>query len=400
MLTLSKRMREIRMSPIRKISGMLEKAAYDKSIISFGGGAPSLLPPKEIMDYLCEKIKKDTWKVSSYGSTKGMQRILELICEMLKDEEKIDINPEKEITLSHGGTEGLFSTFMTLLDKGDEIILSNPTYVGYFGMLKMLGIRHKDIPVHWQEDFQLFPEKINEAITKKTKAIVLLSPDNPTGRVLKKENLKGIVELAEDKKIWLITDDIYKDILFDMKFINSRQFGGYENTLTCCSWSKSASLPGFRAGYVYGPEKVIDKIEIARSYIDLAAQKPMQFCIEKFLENKAAIKKRYISRVVVPIYKKRRDVMADCFKKYLPHAGISMPQGAFYFFPSMGHYLKEMKMTEERFAEELMSRKKVVAIAGCFFGTRGKNHLRMTFVSEPEERIKEGFGRVAEFVRT
>lgn len=390
---------EIRISPIRKMAALLEKASAEHDIISFGGGAPSLAPPREILDFLGKKLEKEPQRTSGYGSTKGMPHVLELICRMLKDEEGIDVNPEKEMALAEGGTEALFAAFIALLDRGDEIVLADPTYVGYYGPLKMLGIRHNAVPVHWQDDFQVTPDAVNDAMTKKTKAVLLLSPDNPTGRIISDRNLRGIVELAEDKGIWLITDDIYKDIIYEGRFTNSRKFGGYENTVTCCSFSKSASLPGFRSGYFYGPEKLVNKMEIIRSYIDLCAQRPVQYCIEKFLENHAKVKKRYIKKTVVPTYKKRRDAMAELLAKHMPDAGIAVPKGAFYFFPNISHYLNRMKMTEERFCDALFEEKKVVAIPGNYFGERGRNHVRLTFVSETEERIKEGFGRISEFIR-
>jgi aspartate aminotransferase len=390
---------EIRMSPIRKMAALIERAAAEHRIISFGGGAPSLAPPKEILDYLGDSLKKNPQRTSAYGSTRGMPHVLELICRMIKDEEGIGIDPDKEIALAEGGTEALFAAFLALLNRGDEMILADPTYVGYYGPLKMLGIKHRGIPVHWQDDFQMTPEMVNDAITRKTKAILLLSPDNPTGRIISDKNLRGIVGLAEEKGIWLITDDIYKDIIYEGKFTNSRKFGGYDNTITCCSFSKSASLPGFRSGYVYGPEKVINKIEIIRSYIDLCAQRPVQYCIEKFLENRARIKKAYIAKTVLPTYRKRRDRMAALLKKHMPEAGISVPKGAFYFFPNVSHYLKQLKMTEEQFCDALFEKKGVVAIPGNYFGEKGRNHIRLTFVSEPEERIEEGFERISEFIR-
>ena len=388
--------KQLPVSPVRKLSEMIEKSGEKHKIITFGGGAPSLAPPKEVLDFLCEEFKRDPHGASSYGSTKGMPHVRELITETLKREEKARIDPEKEICLTEGGTEGLFITFRMILRPGDQIILSDPTYLAYYPQLAFLGDGVTHLPAYIEEDFQIGIDRLSESITNKTKAVLILSPDNPTGRLLNRKNLKAVVEICEDKCIWLITDDIYKDMLYEGKFYNSRTFGGYDNTITCCSFSKSASMPGFRLGYVYGPSQFIDKVAAIKSYISLCPSRPAQICVEKYLERRGAVKKKYLAKTVVPTYKKRRDKMAYCMEKYLPKAEFSMPKGAFYFFPEMSRYLK--KMDEETFANELFSQRSVVVVPGKYFGEQGKEHLRFTFVSEPEERIEEGFKRIARFI--
>jgi aspartate aminotransferase len=383
-------------SPVRKIAEMLEKCAAKHNIISFGGGAPSLAPPREVLEHLCAEFKRDAHAASSYGSSRGMPRVREQICEMMAREEKIKIDPAKEINITAGATEALFITFRTLLNPGDHIVLCDPTYLAYYPQLNFLGEGITHHPTYVQEDFQIDINLLNEAITGKTKAMLLLSPDNPTGRILDKEILRGVVQLCEDKKIWLITDDTYKDIIYDGKFRNSRTFGGYDNTITCCSFSKSASMPGFRLGYVYGPAEFIEKVSAIKSYMTLCPSRPAQICVEKYLEKRGAVKKKYLEKTVVPTYKKRRDAMAEMMEKYLPKAEFVVPRGAFYFFPDMSRYLE--KMDEEKFANKLFEKKQVVVVPGKYFGEQGKKHIRFTFVSEPEQRIKEGFIRIAHFI--
>jgi aspartate aminotransferase len=383
-------------SPIRKMSDMIEKSGAKHRIITFGSGAPSLAPPREVTDFLCSELKRDAHATVSYGSTKGMPHVRELITETLKREEKASIDPEKEICLTEGGTEALFMTFRTLLKPGDQIILSDPTYLAYYPQLSFLGDGVTHLPAYVQDDFQIDVDRLNEMMTPKTKAVLLLSPDNPTGRLLEKNILKEIVGLCEDKCVWLITDDIYKDMLYEGKFYNSRVFGGHGNTITCCSFSKSASMPGFRLGYVYGPAKFIDRVAAIKSYISLCPSRPAQICVEKYLEKKAIVKKKYLAKTVVPTYRKRRDKMAECIERYLPNAEFSMPKGAFYFFPNMSRYLR--RMDEEAFASKLLEEQQVVVIPGKYFGEQGRSHLRLTFVSEPEERIEEGFRRIARFI--
>ncbi len=388
-------------SPIRKIATLLEKSSADKDIISFGGGAPSLAPPVEIVDFLIENLKKEPQKTVAYGSTRGMPVVLGLIAELLKREEGVTIDPDKEITITDGGSEGIFLTLMAAVNPGDEVIVADPTYIAYREPVRVMGGRVVDLPVKWQDDFQMKPGDVAEKITKKTTAIVMLSPDNPTGRVMEKENVKGIVDLAVDHDLLLITDDVYKDIFFKGSFSNSRKFGGEDNTVTCCSFSKSGSIPGMRIGYEYGPESIIYKIYELKQYASLCPSKPAQICVQKLLENKARIKNEYIRKAVLPTYVRRRDVMADCFKRYLPEIGFSLPQGAFYFFVDMLPYMKRLGIKDDEvLSNRLFEEKKIALIPGKYFGPSGRNHLRFTFVSEKEERIREGFERIADFVKS
>jgi aspartate aminotransferase len=392
----SKRVRQIVGSPIRRIAVLLERAAANRDIISFGGGAPSIKPPSEIINHLIKHLKKEPHQTTGYSSTVGIPSLLEKISEDLRFTEKIHVNPKKEIALTDGGTEGLFMAINATVDPKDEVIISDPTYAAYKPTIEYLGARAVPVHTSWREDYQMSPEKVNEKVNRKTKAIILLSPDNPTGRVQEKKNVRGIVEIAKDHNLWLITDDVYKHIIFGEKFTNSRKFGGYENTLTCCSFSKSFSVPGFRLGYAYGPREVVERIEKLKQYTSLCPSRPAQIMIEKGLENKAKIRKKYVRKNVIPTYKKRRDLMAKLIKKTIPEAGTSMPKGAFYFFVDMENYLD--KMDGEQFSDKLLKKENLVLIPGKFFGKSGRNHLRFTFVSEPEPRIREGFERLADFL--
>ncbi len=392
----SNRVKEIVGSPVRRIAVLLERAAGNKDIISFGGGAPSVAPPKEMIEHLIEELRLNPHQTTGYSSTIGIPSLLEKIADDLKAEEHIHMNPKKEIALTDGGSEGLFIALSATIDPKDEVIIADPTYLAYKPTIEYLG--GVPVPVHtkWQDDYQMLPDRVNEKITKKTKAIMLLSPDNPTGRIQDDKNTRGIVELAEDHKLWLITDDIYKHIVLQGKFVNSRKFGGYENTLTCCSFSKSLSVPGFRLGYAYGPERIVERMEKLKQYTSLCPSRPAQIMVEKALEHKGKIQKSYVKKVVVPTYKRRRDLMAKLMKKVIPDAGTAMPRGAFYFFVDMSNYLG--KMDDEAFADKLLQKKNLVVIPGKFFGRSGRKHVRFTFVSEPEPRIKEGFERLEDFL--
>ncbi len=396
--TLSRRTENIVGSPIRRITRLLEEAGEKESVISFGGGAPSLAPPQESIDYLAKKLREEPQKSVSYGSTPGKPKTREIITDLLKKEEDVEVDPEKELTMTHGGTQGLYATLQTLIDPGQEVIIQDPEYVGYPQAIKLAGGKINQVPTTWQEDFQMTPEKINEAITQDTEVIMTISPDNPTGRMLTQENLKGIVEIAEDEDLWLITDDIYKDVIYgNSEFVNSREYGARENTITCSSFSKTASIPGMRLGYTYGPEDFIKNMTQLLQYEALCIAHPPQIFIQHFLRNKGKHKEKYINETVLPTYRRRKNVMKEELENKLPEAGFTDPEGAFYFFVDMSSYLDNFE-DEENFSTSLYEESEVVVIPGGYFGDEGENHVRFTFVSEPEERIREGIERISEFL--
>ncbi|MFH0987020.1 MAG: pyridoxal phosphate-dependent aminotransferase [Candidatus Micrarchaeota archaeon] len=386
-------------SEVRRLAGLLEKSAADRDIISFGGGAPSLAPPEEVMRHVAEKFIKEPRKTMTYTSTEGLPEARKFISDDLKKYDKIDIEPNCISITAGGGTAALFETLVCAINPGDEVIISDPTYLGYREPIKLLGGKPVSVDTCWQGDFQMKPEDLAEKVNKKTKAILMLNPSNPTGSVMKKENIKGIAEIAEDKKLWLITDDVYRMITYERPFYNARLFCNYENVVTCNSFSKEMSAPALRTGYVYGPKEFMAKFDLIQQAVSLTPSRVGQIAVEKFLENNGKIKEEYLSKTVIPTYKKRRDAMAKAFEKHLPELEFAKPQGAFYFFVDFGKILKEKKMDEHQFSQKLFEEKSVAIIAGHPFGDRGRGHFRFTFVSEDEKRIDEGMKRIADFIK-
>ncbi len=382
---------ELKESPVRKIASLLAEAGENKNIISFGAGAPSLPPPKAVVNSIINALRSDPLKAMSYTSTKGNLSLREKICSDLKKYDKVSITRE-QVALTTGATGAIDLALESIINPGDEIILADPTYVGYPGPSVKERAKIKYIKTNWQENFVLKTEEIQNLITRRTKALLLLSPDNPTGRVLKKETAKAVADFAKDHDFWLITDETYKDILYEGKNWPAYNFAP-QNTLSISTYSKSASSPALRLGYIYGPRQAIDGIAKLSQYVSLCPSNISQIGAEAFYK----VKKQYLSKEVMPIYRKRMDAMGKALKKFLPLAGFVKPQGAFYYFVDFTLYLRDLKINEEKFAEQLLKAKKVVVIPGRYFGESGKNHCRLTFVSENEKRIEGGIKRIADF---
>ncbi len=389
-------LKQLRPNPIRRLSGYIADAARRKDIISFGGGAPSLPPPPEVVQAINTALRKDPQKAASYGSTQGIFELREGISSHLKKYGGIDIDPKTEITIADGGTQALLLSILALFNPGDKVIIFDPTYLAYPDLLRLAGVKPVPVPVHVANGYQPEIEAIEE-VAGDVRGIILSSPDNPTGRIIKRELAKAIADIAIENDLWILSDDIYKYIIYEGEHVwISKLPGAEERTVTQCSYSKTASVPGLRLGYIYGPKEVVDAVIKIEQYMALCPNTLSQIGVLALYQND--VQERYLRETVLPTYRERRDVMEKALKQYLPEAKTARPSGAFYFFVDLSSYMSRMGKEDEPFNDELVSRKDVVCIPGSYFGDNGRQHLRMTFVSEPRSRITEGIRRMGEFV--
>lgn len=390
------RIEEIHQSPIRRVAALLDDTRERSDIISFGGGAPSLPPSLGFIKESMRLMTKDPLRSCGYTGTRGIPELREAIAEDVRSYGKVDFDPRNEIIITTGATESIFSSLMCLIDPEDEVIITDPTYLGYKEMVELSQGRLKLIPVDVALGYQPSSEQLKAAVSKKTRAMILLSPDNPTGRIINEAFVRTLVDLAQEYDFWIISDDIYKHIVYEGKHIwVSRYDGARERTITICSFSKEAGIPGLRLGYTLAPRSVIESLEKMQQYSTLAPETLGQFALVKFLRQN--LKERYI-KDSVNVYRKRRDFMGRMIAKYLPLAKTIKPSGAYYYFLDMREYLTKRGKTEEGFAEQLLSTAHVAVIPGRFFGENGKGHVRMTFVTEPESRIRLGIRKIAQFL--
>jgi len=398
MVALSDRVTALHLSPIRRVASLLAEANKKKEIISFGGGAPSLPPAQEVSDEIAKRISQNPQGSCAYTGTRGFLELRKLIAEDWAKREGAVYEPENEVMMTEGATEGIFSVFMSIFNKNDELIVADPTYLGYLESAQLAGARLTKLPANVEDGYQPSLELLKSLVTKRTKAIALLSPDNPTGRIVRRDFVKGLLDLATDSEFWVIYDSTYSDIVYGENIqpkITSYP-AAHERVISIGSFSKEASIPGLRLGYAIGPREVIDGMEKVKQYTSLAPNTLSQYAMIRFLSD--GVKGRYLREFVLPTYTRRRDFMEKSIKEHLPDAKTARPDGAFYFFVDMRRYLAAMNRDEEEFCNRLLYRKAVVAIPGSFFGAKGAGHLRLTFVSEPEERIELGMKRMGEYV--
>lgn len=396
MRNLSSLIGRIKPSPIREMLKEVAELRYKGyDVIQLSTGQPSLPLDDEVLEGLINVMRKERLLASSYTPTGGMRQVLEAISNDLKEFGGIDVSLE-ELVITEGATEGILLTALATLDKDDELIMMDPSYVSYPNTAIIAGAKPVFVEERIEEGYQPNIERIKEKINQRTKGIIIASPDNPTGRVLKEEVARALIDLSEDHDIWLIIDEAYKHLIYDGEhFWFWRDDRARERTICINTFSKDPAMTGLRLGYIYAPKEVIKAIEKLKQYSTLCSNTPAQIAATIYLNPK--VKKRVLD-YTLKIYKSRRDKLYECMKEYLPEARTVKPEGAMYLFADMKAYLKRIKMSDYEFMIKLAREKHVAVVYGEAFGEKSSGHIRFTFVGEPEERIERGIKLVKEFI--
>ncbi|MEM0246401.1 MAG: pyridoxal phosphate-dependent aminotransferase [Desulfurococcaceae archaeon] len=364
-------------------------------VYDYTAGQPGLPPSKEALEYFVEMLKKDPFKHFRYMPTQGLQELREAVSQDLKRYGNVDV-PADQILITAGGAEALILSVYTLLDEGDAVLLLDPSYSVYWDLTKFAGLKIESCKQRYETGFNPDPECIKEKLSSGVKAVMFASPDNPTSRIIDHEVAKTLVEVAREKKAWVIYDVAYKHIVYEGEHIWIERFDpALENTVVCGSFSKDIAIPGGRLGYIYGPKDVIPDLVKLKGVFGIVAPVPMQWLAYYYLVG--GFKEKYLSEVI-PVYKRRRDVAYESFKKLFPEARLHKPVASMYLFPDVTPYLGKLKWNDLEFAMQLAESKGTVMLPGSIFGEAGSGHLRITFVTMNEEDLVEGFVLMREFL--
>lgn len=358
-MILSKRIGKIENSGIRKV---FDLAASNKGeYVNFSIGQPHFETSL--------KLKKSAQKAildnrNSYTPTKGILKLREEIAKELKDTRKITANPEN-IIITAGTSGAIFLLFSSIFDPGDEVILPDPYFVLYQQILNFLGVKIKYLDTY--PDFHINMEKLEKLIGSKTKAIILNSPNNPTGAVYTKKEIKAIIRIAKKKNILIVSDEIYDTYDYDQKFFSSASI--YEKTILLGGFSKSHSITGWRIGYAYGPSEIISAMNKLQQYTFVCAPSFAQYAM---LGNVSVISKKEITS-----YKKKRNFVYENLKDLYE---LNIPKGAFYAFI-------KIPAGQKNFVNKLL-KNNLLVVPGEIFSQK-KGYFRISF-AVPDEELKKG----------
>lgn len=371
-------LKKIKPSGIRKL---FDLAQDKKDLVSFGIGEPDFITPAHIRKAAKKALDEG---YTHYTPNLGFPELREALSDKLKQKNKISVTPE-EVIVTSGGTEALFFSFYTLINPGEEIIIPDPGFVAYESQVFLAGGMPVYFPLRGENNFHPDLEELKSCITLKTKAILLNSPSNPTGAAFDKKELLAIAQLAQEKDIFIISDELYEDIIYDGKrHISIASLPGMkERTVSIFGFSKSYAMTGWRLAYlateanlVKEMTKLLQNTAVCANAIaqraGLAAIQGSQDCVKEMFN----------------AYNERRNVLT---KRLNEIQGLSchIPEGTFYAFVN----IKETGMTAEELSMYLLEKYKVVTVPGTAFGKQGEGYIRLSFATSLED-IKEGIERI------
>lgn len=380
-IPISEKVKNIKPSGIRKFFDIVSEM---KDAISLGVGEPDFDTPWHIRDegiYAFEKGK------TFYTSNAGLKPLREEISNYIKRKQNINYDPNSEILVTVGGSEAIDIGLRAMVNAGDEVIIPQPSYVSYAPCADLAGAKNVYINLKAENNFKLTAEELKNAITDKTKILILPYPNNPTGAVMGKTDLENIAKVIIENDIFVISDEIYSELTYNGEHVSIVSLDGMkERTLLINGFSKAYAMTGWRLGYACGPKELIKQMTKIHQYAIMCAPTISQYAAVEALKNgDNDVLEMKIS------YNQRRRFLLNAFKDM----GLECfePNGAFYVFPC----IKEFGMTSEEFATKFLQEEHVAAVPGTAFGESGEGFLRISYAYSLDT-LKLAMERLKQFV--
>ncbi len=383
---ISKKAQQLKPSGIRKF---FDIAAKMQDVISLGVGEPDFCTPWNIRNAGISSIQKG---ITQYSANLGMLELRKEISYYLDSKYNIKYDAEKEVLVTVGASEGIDLCMRALLDEGDEILVPEPSYVAYSPCITISGGVAVGVKCTFENKFKVQAKDVLNAITDKTKAIILPYPNNPTGGILEREELKEIAKVIIEKDLLCISDEIYSELTYGLHHTSIAEIDGMrERTVVLNGFSKSFAMTGWRVGYICGARELIVPMYKIHQYGIMCVPTPSQYAAIEALKQGRIDGYESVEDMKVQ-YNIRRTFLYEFFKEI--GMDVFEPQGAFYIFPST----KCLNMTGEEFAERLLEREKVAVVPGSAFGESGKYNIRVSYCYSMTA-LKNATTKIARFVK-
>lgn len=373
--------KKIKPSGIRRL---FDIASEIPDVISLGVGEPDFETPWHIREEGMYALQKGR---TFYTSNAGLPELREEIRKKTKEKYGLDYDPKNEMVVTIGGSEAIDIALRAIIDPGDEIVYPEPCFVSYQPCILLSYGVPVPIELDAGTEFRLTPEKLESAITEKTKALLISYPNNPTGAIMERKDLEKIAEIVRKHDLLVISDEIYSELSYKEPHFSIASLPGMrERTILINGFSKAYAMTGWRLGYALAPAGIMDYMIKIHQFAIMSAPTTSQYAAVAALRGG----ERDIE-VMRRSYDRRRRFLMDAFKKMeLP---CFEPYGAFYVFPD----ISEFGMTSEEFATEFLKAENVAVVPGSAFGECGDKHVRISYAYSVET-LKEAMKRLERFI--
>ncbi len=372
---------EIKPSGIRKFFDIVSEM---KDAISLGVGEPDFDTPWHIRDEGIYSLEKGR---TFYTSNSGLKELKQEICHYIKRKQGVEYNYATDVLVTVGGSEAIDIGLRAMCNPGDEVLIPQPSYVSYEPCAILADAKPVIIDLKAENEFRLTAQELRDAITDKTKVLILPFPNNPTGAIMEKKDLEEIAEVIREKDIFVISDEIYAELTYGREHVSIVSLPGMkERTVYINGFSKAYAMTGWRLGYACGPANIIEQMTKIHQFAIMCAPTTSQYAAVEALKNGdddvAEMRTAYNQRRRF-LMNAFREMRLECFEPY----------GAFYVFPC----IKEFGMTSDEFATRFLEEEKVAVVPGTAFGDCGEGFLRISYAYSIDN-LKVAIGRLAKFV--
>lgn len=370
-------------SPIRRI---YEEAIRMEDVVFFSLGEPDFDTPSQAVEAAVASLRRGE---THYTPNAGLPILREAVAENLLTYDGVRYDPDGEIAVTSGGMEGLMLSLLTLIEPGDEVILSDPSYTNYRDQVRIAGGVPVYVPVREEDGFQFDPEALRCAITDKTRVLMLNTPANPTGAVTSAARLAEIAKIAREHDLYVLFDEVYKYLYYGKEpFCSIASLPGMrDRTLVIDSCSKTYAMTGWRVGWIAGPRQIVSCVP--------KIQENLCSCVPAFVQQGAVCALRTAKEDVLRMneaYRARRDAITAGINA-IDGLSARTPEGAFYLFVN----IQKTGLSSEEFALRLLREGRVALSPGSAFGPSGEGFVRISYASSLEN-IHRGVARIARFV--
>ncbi|WP_019156116.1 aminotransferase [Robertmurraya massiliosenegalensis] len=378
---LSRAVEELKPSGIRRF---FDLAAGMEGVISLGVGEPDFVTSWSVREAAILSLEQG---YTSYTANAGLMELREEIALYMEKGFELTYSPSREIIVTVGASQALDIALRAIIDPGDEVIVIEPSFVSYVPLVNLAGGKGITVQTKKENDFKVTPAELEQVITERTKAIILCSPNNPTGTMLGQQDFEAIAEVVKKHDLVIISDEIYAELSYDEKFVSFAAIEEMrERTILISGFSKGFAMTGWRLGFVCAPKELTEAMLKIHQYAMMCAPTMAQFAAVEALRNG-----HEDVNEMRKSYRRRRNY----FVQSLNEIGLEchVPGGAFYAFPS----IKRTGLTSEQFAERLLIEEKVAVVPGNVFGESGEGHIRCSYASSMEQ-LQESIKRMKSFI--
>ena len=354
--------------------------SYPDTII-MGRGDPDFDTPEHIIDAAEEAMLEHGAEATP---PEGILPLREAIARRVKEVNNVDVDPQKEVVVTNGGQEALFLMVLATLSEGDEMIVPEPNYNTYNDSMRFTGAVKVAVPTYAKDDFHATPQAVREAITDRTRALLLVSPNNPTAGVISREDMEAFVQLAVEHDLLMLADDIYDLFVYDeFEHCTPAAFpGGKERTLTLNALSKAYAMTGWRLGWIVGPADLMARVRQLKAAVTGGTS-----IISQYAAIAALTGPQEPIKAMRDAYVQRRRLVLDALDEMGLHYG--MPQGGQFVYADITH----TGFSSAELAQKILEEQHVLVYPGSAFSQAREQYIRMTFL-QPEDKLREGLERM------